>query len=246
VTERWPVRARIALAVAGVLLLAAFVDYQLTSGTLPELGPSATPDDPAFGERDRLADGYVTRAWCYGFPALGAFVVAVVLALRGADERRRRELFTDVGVAGVVVGALAWLASSREPSLLSDSSGGALFALVPVSMLVVAGVGGVSVRVGEGGGPSDLVRGMPLVAKVAVALAGLTVVAVWAGHSEHECGADNPGWVDAAIFVAVPISLAAAGFGLAALFRRRWIAALVSLPAPILALVSVLAAACLA
>jgi hypothetical protein len=41
-----------------------------------------------------------------------------------------------------------------------------------------------------------------------------------------------------------PISLAAAGCGLAALFRRRWIAALVSLPAPVLALVSVLAAAC--
>jgi hypothetical protein len=56
------------------------------------------------------------------------------------------------------------------------------------------------------------------------------VILVVVGHSGRECGGPEPGWSDTAILLEFLTGVAAGAAGLVALFRRRWIAALVAVP----------------
>jgi hypothetical protein len=102
--------------------------------------------DPALAERADLRDGYAMRAWVYSVGLVGIALGVTVAALRSAPRARRGELFTDLGVAGVVAGLVAWGISASEPNLIGDASGEGAIWLPAAAMLLVAGTGSVAVR----------------------------------------------------------------------------------------------------
>lgn len=261
---RWPKRvALVGGALLVVALAVALVDYAVTTSRIPEYSPSTTGGDPEVVEGTRLREGFNDRAWIYAIAIVAIVGVAASVALRRLPAERRREIFTDLGVAGVVSGIAAVTILSSEPGLFGDI-GGPMVWLPCGCFLAAAAAGsiftrrpapatGVSVEGGSGEpGHADSpsagkgrFRGIHPVAATAVSLAALTLLLVVLGLSERECGEEAPGWTENTLFAAAITGLAAGGLGVVSLFLRRWVAALVSIPAAALGFFGILAAACL-
>lgn len=265
-TSRWPRRGLLLAGAAIVVLLAAAViDYALTSAALPDYGPGG--DDPSLPnhldpvglERTSLAHDYGIRAWLYMLGGVGVVAALTIAALRAAPTGRRRELFTDLGITGVVCGVVTILVASDEPDLISNSNNGAVVWVPTLALLSAAATGGLIFRArglrgrspGDGetsAAPRTRPRGfssIPPVSWAGVVLTALTLVLVLAAGSGRECGVPAPEWSDNAIWASLITGIAAFLFGAMALFSRRWVAALVSIPGPLLALFAMAAAACL-
>lgn len=263
--KRWPNQVLlVGGALAFAIIVAALVDYAITTSKLPEYSPSTTGGDPEVVERTRLRQGYNDRAWLYSVALVAVVGGAAFAALRATPRERRREIFTDLGVVGVVSGIAAVAILSGEPGLFSDI-GGAMVWLPAGCFLLAAALGtaftrrsapapgtaadapGGGATVGSNATPAIATAssGINPVAAMAVGLAALTLILVLIGHSERECGESAPGWSDAMLEIAVLTGLAAGGLGLIALIMRRWLAALVSIPAAALGFFGLLAAACL-
>lgn len=172
--ELAPSRATLAcLAVCGLIVLVAAIDYDHAESKLPEVSPHGC--DPANlecfneGRREQIArnraaepleDQYNSRAWLCAFAILTVCAVAVAVSLR---TRRRGEwlrVFTNLGVIGVWVGiaATALLLIAGDASI-TIRAGPAL--AIPVALLGAAAVGTIIGR-SEGwaeGNPVDGVKG---------------------------------------------------------------------------------------
>lgn len=259
-TARWPRRGLLLAALAIVALLAAAViDHELTADALPAYDSSPAASDPEGIERQRLSHDYGIRAWIYTLAMIAAVAALTVAALRSAAPGQRRELFNDLGIAGVVSGLVCAFVSSDEPSLIASSNNGTLFLIPPAALLISAAAGNLylgartlsgrrSAKPGEArveGTPPSGRRTILPISLAAVGLTALTLVLVSIGHSGRECGTTAPGWSDATLWLALTAGGLAALCGIVALAQRRWVAALISIPAPLVGLFSVLVAACL-
>lgn len=269
---RWPRRGlQLAGVAVALLLLAATIDYALTTAALPEFDPSfefdpASPalQDPAVAERGRLIDGYGDRVWLYALGLLAVAAALTVAALRATPPEGRRELFTDLGVAGVVCGLAAAVIASGGPALIDNSNQGAVLWVPAAGLLLAAGAGSLILRAGgrvapapAGERPADARAAEPLahgsalgssqriVSWAALGLTVLTVVLVVIAHDGRECGVKAPGWSDTLLWISLIAGAAAGICGLAALLARRWVVTLLSIPAPVIALYGIVAATCL-
>lgn len=264
VAGRWPRRALVvAAAAAGAIVAGALVDYAVTSAALPDVAPNRFEDgrllmDPDAAEERRLRDGYITRAWLYATAVVVVLAGLVWTVLRPLPGDRRHAACTDLGVAGVVCLGATWAVMSDEQTLITDER----MAYLPGgAMLLVAAVGSVLTRrprsrpaggldapervvPGTAPGTAPVRRPMPPVAWAALGLAALTVVLAVLGHAGRECGDQDSG-SDSLLVLAMLTGLAAGICGVAALFARRWLVALVTIPTPLLAAVALVAAACL-
>lgn len=252
--ERWP-RRGLAWAVGAVAAIVAVgaIDYQLTVDRLPEIGPSATPaaDDDDLIERGEIQDGYQARIFVYGLAVLGIVAALVVAALRAAPAARRRDLFADLGAAGVALGLAVAYLEVREPNLLSDASSSLALWMTPIAMVLTAAVGSLSGWLrGEGEGPEHAgSRGpfssMPKVAIGALVLTFLTYVAIALGHDGRQCGEPKPAGSDELIVAGAWLGIGAGVLGLVSLLKRRWVVALISVLGFLGGLLSAVISACL-
>lgn len=244
---RWPRRLSL---LGGALILAvlaaALIDYSVTTSNLPELDPTTTGRDPAATERVEARRDYHDRAWLYAVVAVGVMAALVITALRSAPREVRREIFTDLGVAGVAFGVAAAAVVSTEPALFGDV--GSSMVWLPAGSLLAAAFMGTALSKPQPSAPSQAngavdagpavwssatarLREEPRPAVAAMALAALTLLLVVLGNSGRECAEEAPPLADAALFAGAITGLAAAGLGVVALAMRRWVAALVSIPA---------------
>lgn len=244
ITDRWPRRPlAIAAGAFAIVLVAGFVDHALSASGLPDLDPPTVriADDPAFEERTDIREGFGRRVQVYAWALVAIVTALLAVSWRQAPPEGRRDLFADVGVLGVVLGAASLVTAALEPTLLTDGNGEGALAIPPVSMLAIAGVGALVTRLGRGAAPLSV----PAEAKIAVGLALAAVGLVFVGSLGRECGEPAPGGSDTALSLAFLAGLAAGVFGLISLVRRRWLAALVALPMPLIAGIGILFAACL-
>lgn len=256
VSQRWPHRpALIAGLVVLAILVAAVVDHQITYERLPDL-PVFTAEhpagsDPAVAEAEDLREGFVGRAWLYSLGLIAAVTALLAVSLRAAPRERWRELFTDLGVAAVCAFGLAIAFSLNGPKLLEVSSKAPIW-LPPVLMLVTAGAGSLLTRrtgslppapagdvgvAGPGASPPDPGSGVraPVVSHIgalAGGLAGLALVLLMSAGGNDDCDVTISAWSEAALLAAVCVSLIVAFLGIVALFARRWVVALLSIPYP--------------
>lgn len=259
--RRWPTRALVVAGlVAATILLAATVDHQLTRDSLPEVGTFTlehpASSDPAVAERERLRDGFITRAWLYSVGLIITVGLLLTAGLRAAPRERWHELFTDLGVAAVLALGLASAVSLSGPVLLDEASKAPIW-LPPILMVVAAASGSALTRHGAGGEYPQQVRagtrpagpgprrppqwlgtGASRVGAIALALVALTSVLLLIG-SGHDvrCGKPTPTWQGIVLLAAVSTGLAAGAVGIAALLARRWVVAMLSIPFPALAAV---------
>lgn len=265
-TRRWPRRGLLLAGAAILALLAgACIDYAVTSSSLPDFDPSfefdasnPTRKDPADLERSQLIDGYGARVWLYALGIVAVLAALVAAAVRRTPRNRRRELFTDLGVAGVVSAIVSTVLSLWPPDLITSSNQGSVLWVPAALLLVGAAVGSVI------NGPSDPGLDPPRVPPealrsqeprgggaslyvnwAALLLAAVTVLLTVIGLGQRECGIEAPGWSDSLLVASLFVGLAAALCGIVALLARRWVTALLSIPAPLLAFFGLVAAACL-
>lgn len=255
VTRRWPRRgALIAGAVVLAILVAATIDYRHTAGALPEVGvftvDHPASSDPAVAERIDLRDGFVQRAWLYSLGLVAAVAALVLAGVRATPRGRRRDLFTDLGVAGVCAFGLALAIAISGPDLLDEATEAPIW-LPPVLMLVAAGAGSLLTsrvdvveepRLAEGatrmatappgsGGALEPVASR--IGWLAAGLSALAVVLLVIGASGGvDCGEPTPAWRGGVLLTALGVSLIVGLCGIVALFVRQWVVALLSIPFP--------------
>lgn len=131
--------------------------------------------------------------------------------------------------------------------------------LPPILLLLAAAIGTPLTRRAESGSgptaPTESAEGSrrgvrewrrpEVLALLALGLTVVTVALLLVAHSGRECGTPAPAWSDLMLWAALLAGLAASVLGLVALTLRRWIAALVSIPAALLAFFGLVATACL-
>ena len=180
-----------------------------------------------------LNDDLEARAWAYAGAALLALLGGLAITLRRTPPSRRREPFTDLGVASV-----AWLLATLVVALSSSGSlieaptdpmfalGGVALALAAIGTLVTRSVSDPSEA--ASGWRARLESAGRYVAWAGAALTVITVILairVITGFDDP-CGGREPDWVSPTLTAGGFAALGAAACGIALLFRRRWIAAL--------------------
>lgn len=251
------------LAVAAIAV-AAIVDFSITSAKVPEIPAAcAPPGEPVCEEQrsvelrarlDRALDlqhGFEDRAWLYAAAALAAALAGLAVALWRADPARRREVFTDLGVASVGGLVVALILISGGDSLIETPTKPLLYPLL--ALLAIAAIGTLATpRAAPTGQPgaSEPAKSPPAIQALVRVGLGLTALAVAAAllsfsGRDDPCTSEVPGWVDSLATAAVICAGLAILCGLAVLFARRWMAALVMLAVgPFAALVAALGTAC--
>jgi hypothetical protein len=242
--DRTPLLAGVAIAV--LIALVAAIDFRAAVTDVPAVPPTCVPaSDPACQEtrnvellerRDQafeLEDDYRSRAWLYGFGALAALLAGAGIAFARTGSGRRREVFTDLGVAGVV-----WMIAGLVLSIVAE---GEIIAVPAkpifypgVALLIVAAAGTLLTR---GSAPTDEAIEAPATAGghvVRVAGFGCTAIAVALAaiifsDSSDPCLDHVPDWVDTLVTITWIAAGLAALAGLASLVQRRWLGALIML-----------------
>jgi hypothetical protein len=254
-------RRPLIVAAVVVLALAAVgsIDLQLTAEEVP---PAPGPCEPftqeceaqrsqQFEERlDRaieLENDLEVRAWAYAAVAFLAALAGAAVALRRNPPDRHREVFTDLGV-GSVLWLLGGFALGLVEADLIDAPSKPVF-YPAIALAVIAGAGTLFTR----RSPAEEAADRDPTAGPAVRWFGYgaTVVAVafaWIGASSRpdpcsEAGADQG--IEALVGLSLLAAVIAVIFGLASLFQRRWIGALVMLlVGPFAALVALFTGVC--
>lgn len=269
----------IAVLVAGVMV----VDFAITKRSVPELprlecGPASPPDCQAqvreqLDLRGRvgteLEEALGDRFWLYSLALIGAAATLVIVSLVMTPRTGWREVFTDLGVAGVgwflVAVVLTFTLAAGDESL--DPRGYPLFAPAG-AMIAVAAVGScltyfswqrtetIGTQAAEESVPlgssesvdraGTRVGSSPLPSRLGLGLTALVVALSVVATEQSSCGDQVPGWVETLLNQTPILALAAVAFGLAALFQRHWAAALICITVgPTFAFFALLFAACL-
>jgi hypothetical protein len=253
----------IAGAVALVIVVIAAIDFRGVVSEVPDLpAPCAGQTYTSICEQERsaafeerldrafeLEDEFETRLWIYALAALGAVLAGAGVVLTRTAGERRRELFTDLGVAGVL-----WMLIGFALNLIASDG---LVDLPPqpvfypgVALLVVAGVGTLATRrpppdaEREHIVPRRFERAVLIAGGASAGLALLAAAVILVGR-EDPCAFGPDQWVDD--LVGPGLVLAGAGIvcGLVALTQRHWFAAVLMLgPAPFAMLVAGLSTVC--
>ena len=147
-------------AVAVLIALISAVDFRGVVNDVPPVPPTCAPptDEACNAARGAelqarieragdLEDDYPPRAWLYGLGALAAILAGAGVAFVRTDARQRRELFTDLGVGGVL-----WLLGGSGLAIGADGE----IIDVPakpifypgIALLLVAGAGTLFTRRG--------------------------------------------------------------------------------------------------
>lgn len=248
VLERWPNGPlKIAAIAFAVVLAAAVIDLNISAAALPEIDfDSDIPNssNPLVAEREDIEEAFAIRAYAYAGLLVAITLGLVAVSLRRVAPDKRRALFTDVGVLGVLTGLAALWASSKEPSLIGDGNAESVLPIPPVSMLAVAALGtlATSARIGS---PRQESTPMPAFARIALALTALTIALALIGGIGRECGEPRSGGSDQALWMAFLVSFAAGAAGVVSLFQRRWVVALVAIPMPVVGIFSLFIGSCL-
>lgn len=268
-------RILIGIAAAAIAALAMIVDFTVTEASLDIETPA--PCEPVSDEacndaRNQVFDDRLDRAqelessmetrfWIYSFALVAAALALTAAALRATPREGWREVFTDLGVAGV-----AWLIAIGLLAFAMDGD----FVDAPepprympmIAMCVVAALGSLGLylrrSLGDGSEPATtepgdgrwtaaLGGGRWTAARAGLALTVLTIVLVYVSEEgRSECGVVDPGWTDSALWAAIVSAATAALIGVVCLFQRRWLVALICVTvAPFVALFGMLMAACL-
>ncbi len=234
-----------ALALVIALLVVGAIDYSRTSDELPQapaqcrLGDNACQQaaNAVFTARveraSELNDDLEARVWAYAAAALLALLGGLAIALRRTPSSRRREPFTDLGVASVAWLLATLLVAVSSSESLIEAPTDPMFALGGVA-LALAAIGTLVTR--SSSDPRDEARGSHALVEtgeryVAWAGAALTVITVILAARvitgfDDPCGGREPDWVGPTLTAGGLSALGAAACGVALLFRRRWIAAL--------------------
>lgn len=216
---------------------------------------------------------YDSRAWLYSFATLAIIAVAIAWTLRSTPRTEWLRIFTNLGVIGVWlgIGATVLLLLTNGNSVEPPP---APVLMLPVVLLVSAAAGtlfgrsegwaeqahnGVRERVIHLGklaihvGTAGQVRRSRMdqlarwLANAALGLTAITcVLALVFVLAQPDCstGGGPPRWTDPIDSVAAVAAIAGMAAGIGALLLRRWIAALISLIACPVALLSVLLSTC--
>ena len=240
--DRRPVLVGVAIAV--LIAAVAAIDFRVAVADVPAVPPSCElPSDTAcqadrFAELEArriraadLSDDYNDRAWLYGFGALASILAGAAVALLRTDPRRRREVFTDLGVAAVV-----WLLAGLAPSVASgelvEVPSRAIF-IPGVALLIVAGIGTLLTRraAPRAGAEAPWSRRVLAVRVIGLGFtaAAAVVSAIAFGEATDPCVDQVSGSVNTLISIAGLLAALAALAGLASLIQRRWIWALAML-----------------
>lgn len=253
----------IAAAVVALILVVAIVDFRAVVADVPAVPPGCESEgfssvceqqrQVVFEERlDRafeLEDEFRSRAWLYALAAFVAILIAAAFAWARTAPDRRRELFTDLGVGGVV-----WLLGGLVLNIVAGDE----FIELPsqpifypgIGLLAVAGVGTLATRrppeaeVAEPRPAQRVGRGL-LIAGYAFAAAALAIAAVILAGIGDPCAFGVDQWVDDLVAPGLIVAGGAILCGLAALAQRHWIAALLMLgPGPFAVLIAAFSTAC--
>lgn len=243
------------------ILVAAAVDHEITSQRIPYIAPATidrpNSSNPAVAEAEQLRDGYLTRAWIYSLALMGVVAALVARGLRSQPRDRRRESFTDLGVAGVCALGVSTIIALNAPELLdNDVSRQYPIWLPPISMLLVAGAGSVVTLLSAGPvvgarspsrpAPSawadEPVPGQPRIfaraGRIAAGLAALTILLQVIGAAtvnEHSCADRTDGVAGVALIASLVSLLLVGSFGVVALLGRRWVLSLLCFLFPVVA-----------
>lgn len=222
------------LAVLAVLVIGR-IDLRHTEGRIPPFPPQGQSTLPRYEEIRRLDDDFDRRAWLYGGVAAVAMGIATAVALaRAPTLADQRRVFSEAGVAGVVLGlvgvVLLWrLRSNIEPPP------GAVFAPC-LMLLAVAALGGGAARL-QRPPPVERVetqddRGLKRIAVAALLLTATTVVFAYAYAAQQDGSCDTPSsdtaWTSFLTWAAILTAIAAVVLGLTGLAARRWFVALIT------------------
>jgi hypothetical protein len=240
------------LAVLAVLVIGR-IDLRHTESKVPPFPPQGQSTLPRYEEIKRLDEDFDRRAWLYGGVAAVAMGIATAVALaRSPTLEGQRRVFSEAGVAGVVLGlvgvVLLWTLRSNI-----DPPTGAVFAPC-LMLLAVAALGGGAARIQRP--PAEEVaalhaREFKRVAVAAVSSTALTVLLAWvfAAPQNGSCvdASSAPDWTSPIGWTAVISAVAAIILGLAGLAARRWFVALICIvvnPAALLYMVLSTGALC--
>jgi hypothetical protein len=239
-------RRPLIVAAAVVLALGAVgsIDYQLTADQVPDV---PAPCEPVSQEceaqrsqqfEDRLnraielENDLEVRAWVYAAVAFLAALAGAAATLRRNPPDRHREVFTDLGV-----GSVLWLLAGFALGLLTshdliDAPSKPVF-YPAIALAVIAGAGTFFTRrsPAEDAADRDPTAG-PAVRWFGYGATVAAVALAWIGASTRpdpctETGADQG--IEALVGLSLLAAVIAVVFGLASLFQRRWIGALVML-----------------
>lgn len=223
------------LAVLAVLVIGR-IDLRHTESQVPPFPPQGQSALPRYEEIKRLDEDFDRRAWLYGGVAAVAMGIATAVALaRSPTLEGQRRVFSEAGVAGVVLGlvgvVLLWrLRSNIEPPP------GAVFAPC-LMLLAVAAVGGGVARIQRPPPVERLEthedRGLKRVAVAALVATAGTVVLAYAYAAQQDGSCDTPSsdtaWTSFLTWAAIVTAITAVVLGLTGLAARRWFVALISL-----------------
>ena len=197
-----------------------------------------------------LEDGFESRAWLYGLGALAAVLIGAGISYSRTSVERRRDLFTDLGVAGVL-----WLIAGFALGLFG-ADGLVAIPTKPVfypgiALLAIAGIGTLTTPKSPPGMKRERAPGLQRAGQaVRVAgfgLAGIAVVmavVILAGRGDP-CVTTTPGWVEDLVVLGLIAAVGAIVCGFIELAQRRWLTALLLLiPGPFAILVAGLSTTC--
>ena len=257
--DRTPVLVGAAIAV--LITLVATIDFRGVVDDIPPVPPTCVPatdqecNDARFvdlqarlSRADELEDDYAPRMWLYGLGALAAVLAGAGVAFARAGPGSRRDLFTDLGIGGVI-----WMLAGLgliigADSELLDPPAGPIF-YPGIALLAIAGAGTLLTRRGEPGAATsrEPPRGGVAVRVIGFGCTAIAAVAAAIVFTDgtDTCAGSLPDWAN----TLMTISWIAAGLGvlagIASLIQRRWMAALVMLAVgPFCALFAALSTVC--
>jgi len=245
-----------------LIVAGAVVDLSITAGKVPEVPAPCGELEDAFCQQERneefderldrafeLEEDFDRRATFYAAAALAAVLIGLAVALRRTERAARREIFTDLGVASVVgLGAGLILAAGGD-SLIQTPTKAVLYP--PLILIAVATLGTLATprapakTVAAAEEPEEPRARVVVYAGFALTAAAVLVALLAFSGRGDPCVDDVPGWVET--FGAVALVLAGLGAlcGVACLFARRWMVALVMLSVgPVFGMLAVLATVC--
>ena len=248
--------------VAVIAIIAGAVDFALTADRVPDV-PAPCEPPSTFCEEERseefearidraieLEDGFEGRAWLYGIGALAAVLIGAGFAYARTSADRRRELFTDLGVVGVL-----WLIAGFAVSLFGVDG----MIAIPtkplfypgIALIVIAAIGTLATPKPLPGvkpqRPPAVERAGVAVRVAGFALAGVCVAmaAVILAGRDDPCVATSAGWVEDLVAPGLIAAVGAIVCGIVVLTQRRWLSALLMIvPGPFAILVAGLSTGC--
>jgi hypothetical protein len=255
------------MIVAGIVVLAiaavGIVDFSITAGKVPEVpAPCPVPGaEPCETERNEefedrlhrafdLEEDLKARASIYGAVAFIAVLIGLAVALRRTERELRREVFTDLGVASVVALGGGLVLAAGGDSLIQTPTKPVLYP--PLGWLAIALLGTLAtprppaLETGPepSADPEDRGR-IPFGLGIALTVAAVVTALIVFGSRGDPCTSDVPDWVNTLAAVSLILAGLGALCGLALLFVRRWMMALVMLSAgPFAAILAAFGTAC--